>query len=550
MSGASTNQSVFGEPDESSRLLPDEEGGSPSSQAEAPTPLPKAQLGTLLVVRIIDPIAYTQIFPYINQLLADLRIAAPEQVGFYSGFIVSMVRSPQMRTRCADEDGDAVTGILGDLAGTAVATVAFGWSTSLVTIIVSRFLGGLVAGTIAVLHSMLVEITDDTNQNIAVPIYSLSWSTGSIIGPLIGGTFANAATRYPNYFSWPVFVDHPYLPPCVISAVCTLLVMGLAYLLIEETLPSKRKGSTNGVPSRKPSSASDTDPGSAETGSASVKALLAIPALQALTLSGIALSFLSSAFDVVFTLFCYTPVDAGGLGLQPSTIGNFLAFAGTFAVLLRLVAMPYILRRFDYATIYNTCMYLWPITFAFLPLFNALAPVQSEISPMIGTGTGMMMTTTATASEAGIWIGLALVLALSKVAAIPYSITMLLIKRHAPGARSVGIRPGYYTRETDSRCRVVCSSGIPGTGTGTGRVTAAAAAMGLGSGSGSALGRSNGLVQFAMCLGRAVGPVVVSALFTALNGSTWARRWGVGWAWSVVMVAFGVVGARMTRGIR
>lgn len=52
--------------------------------------------------------------------------------------------------------------------------------------------------------------------------------------PLIGGTFANAATRYPKYFSWPVFVDHPYLPPCLISAVCTLLVMGLAYLLIEE----------------------------------------------------------------------------------------------------------------------------------------------------------------------------------------------------------------------------------------------------------------------------------------------------------------------------
>lgn len=43
-------------------------------------------------------------------------------------------------------------------------------------------LGGLVAGNIAVLHSMLVEITDDTNQNIAVPIYSLSWSTGSIVG--------------------------------------------------------------------------------------------------------------------------------------------------------------------------------------------------------------------------------------------------------------------------------------------------------------------------------------------------------------------------------
>lgn len=92
MTGESTNQSVFDEPDESSRLLHDEElgGSSPLSQARGPTPLPKAQLSTLVVVRVVDPIAYTQIFPYINQLLADFRIASPEQVGFYSGFIVSM----------------------------------------------------------------------------------------------------------------------------------------------------------------------------------------------------------------------------------------------------------------------------------------------------------------------------------------------------------------------------------------------------------------------------------------------------------------------------
>lgn len=46
--------------------------------------------------------------------------------------------------------------------------------------------------------------------------------------------------------------------------------------------------------------------------------LLSIPAIRALTISGFALTFLSLAFDVVFTLFCYTPIDAGGLGLEVS----------------------------------------------------------------------------------------------------------------------------------------------------------------------------------------------------------------------------------------
>lgn len=42
--------------------------------------------------------------------------------------------------------------------------------------------GGLVAGNVAVIHSILAEITDDTNQDLAVPIYSLSWPVGTVIG--------------------------------------------------------------------------------------------------------------------------------------------------------------------------------------------------------------------------------------------------------------------------------------------------------------------------------------------------------------------------------
>lgn len=42
--------------------------------------------------------------------------------------------------------------------------------------------GGLVAGNVAVIHSILAEITDDTNQDLAVPIYSLSWPVGTVVG--------------------------------------------------------------------------------------------------------------------------------------------------------------------------------------------------------------------------------------------------------------------------------------------------------------------------------------------------------------------------------
>jgi hypothetical protein len=91
--------------------------------------------------------------------------------------------------------------VFAGLVGIAVTTTAFGLSTSFAGIVASRFFGqfslplkhyesvhtlttagGLVAGNVAVIHSILAEITDDTNQDLAVPIYSLSWPVGTVIG--------------------------------------------------------------------------------------------------------------------------------------------------------------------------------------------------------------------------------------------------------------------------------------------------------------------------------------------------------------------------------
>lgn len=45
-------------------------------------------------------------------------------------------------------------------------------------------------------------------------------------------------------------------------------------------------------------------------------ALLRLPVIRALCFSGCALSFVGSAFDVVFVLFCYSPIQMGGLSFS------------------------------------------------------------------------------------------------------------------------------------------------------------------------------------------------------------------------------------------
>jgi hypothetical protein len=84
--------------DESCPLLAHSTPNNLESQPPSPpakvhltsTPLPKAQLVCLCLIRLVDPIAFTQIFPYINEMMAHLHLTNdPSRVGFYSGLAES-----------------------------------------------------------------------------------------------------------------------------------------------------------------------------------------------------------------------------------------------------------------------------------------------------------------------------------------------------------------------------------------------------------------------------------------------------------------------------
>lgn len=54
------------------------------------TPIPKLPLAALCLLRLLEPIGFTQLFPYINEMLVNLNIVDdPSKVGFVSGLVVS-----------------------------------------------------------------------------------------------------------------------------------------------------------------------------------------------------------------------------------------------------------------------------------------------------------------------------------------------------------------------------------------------------------------------------------------------------------------------------
>ncbi|KAG6917791.1 hypothetical protein DXG01_001063 [Tephrocybe rancida] len=446
----SSDDTLCGYPTDATSLL------EAQKHRASPTPLPKAPFSALCAIRLVDPIAFTQVFPYINEFITRLNVINdPSQIGFYSGIVESSFAIAQLFSiyqwaRLSDIVGRRPVVIFGTL-GLVIATAFLGISSSLAQILWARSLAGFCSGNVAVIHSVLGELTDSSNQALAFPIYALFWPLGAIVGPLIGGSLSNPASKYPDFFNFRILRTFPYFLPCIVSALLGLFGVVLAYFYLHETLPRKRRLSVS-QGARVPDSYGATDIQDAALPAPpppSIAGLLSNPVIRALSTSGFALCFIATAFDVMFVLFCYSPIEAGGLSFSASQIGYSLAVAGAISASIQMVFMPTLLRTFEITKFYTFCMALWPCTFAALPFLNVLARIGLD------TGTGSIDA----GSKVKIWATIAIVLGLSRVGCLAYSISMILVKEHAPNP--------------------------------------------------SSLGSTNGLVQFSMCLARAIAPAFV-----------------------------------------
>lgn len=353
--------------------------------------MPWRQFTIILFLQLAEPLTSQLISPFAPQLIRDIGVTNGDEtkVGVYVGLLHSLFFATQALTvlhwsRVSDHIGRKPVLLMG-LFGLSLSMYCFGLSKTFVGLVLSRSLNGALNGNVGVMKSMMVEITDETNLAQAYAFMPLAWSSGGTLGPLIGGFLSRPADRFPNVFGNVEFLkEYPYFLACAVPATFTAIAWIVTFLFLKETLPnsvslgqlirskirqwnSSRKDIQSELPTETPATNEDD-----ENKPLPLRALL-IPRVLIAAGNYAALSTIEIAFRGVQPLFYATPIELGGLGLDPPQIGNILATYGVLNGLFQIFFFANLHDRFGSKAIFTVAVSSGIPFILTCPLINALA---------------------------------------------------------------------------------------------------------------------------------------------------------------------------------
>ncbi|KAH0604962.1 uncharacterized protein H6S33_004944 [Morchella sextelata] len=216
---------------------------------------PTAQLCVLAFVRIIEPITFTSVLPYIYSQTRHL-LATPSDphptgsIALYSALLISSFAFSETLTShlwgtLSDKYGRKPIILLG-LAGSLLSLLLYGLAPNIALAMTARIVGGLLNGNVGVLQTAVMELTGAREDwrakgQLVLPFV---WCLGSIIGPAIGGGLAPSGCAgeddvemgvYEFDAAIPLIKRFPYLLPNIVCALVALMGIVVGWLWMEET---------------------------------------------------------------------------------------------------------------------------------------------------------------------------------------------------------------------------------------------------------------------------------------------------------------------------
>ncbi|GJD04505.1 major facilitator superfamily transporter [Colletotrichum higginsianum] len=325
-------------------------------------PLPGWQIFLLCYARLVEPMAFFSIFPYINQMVQENGNLPIPDVGFYSGLIESLFSLTQAIVmiywgKLSDRVGRKPV-LVFSLVGVTFATSIFGMAQTIWQMVLFRCLAGVFGGTIVTMRTMIAEHSTPKTQARAFSWFAFSGNLGLFLGPLLGGALADPAHQYPGLFKGQFFLDYPYALPSFVVGSLGLTSALTSFFFVEETLKRERHDeSDNGSTAPK----KDTPSIAQLVKSKGVGKVLYVYGY---------IMLLAIAYTAIVPVFWYTPVELGGFGFVFLQFSIMMAVNGISQALWLLIVFPPLQRRIGTNGVLRACAYAYPLFFLLCPLGN------------------------------------------------------------------------------------------------------------------------------------------------------------------------------------
>ncbi|KAI1620426.1 major facilitator superfamily domain-containing protein [Exophiala viscosa] len=221
-------------------------------EAKRAPQLPKQQLLILAVCRFAEPVAMTSVYPYIPEMIQSFNVR-DDKVAKWAGLMSGVFSLSQCLTgiawgRASDRFGRKPI-ILLALTCTMISSVLFGFSKSLVWAFIARSMQGLSNGNVGIIRTAVAELVPQKElQPRAFSVMPLVWNIGSIFGPSFGGSLVHPVERYPHLFGRLKLLEKfPFALPNMLISVLFLLGITSGFLFLHETLEEKKSSPDYGL---------------------------------------------------------------------------------------------------------------------------------------------------------------------------------------------------------------------------------------------------------------------------------------------------------------
>ncbi|CAL9108915.1 unnamed protein product [Musa acuminata var. zebrina] len=308
--------------------------------------VPYREFFYIWIVTLCSALPVASLFPFLYFMTQDLHVAKREEdIGFYAGFVGSAFMIGRVLTSVfwgivADRYGRKPVIVI-SIISVILFNTMFGLSTSYWMALVSRLLLGCFNGLLGPIRAYASEVCRKEYQALGLSLVSSTRGIGLIVGPAIGGFFAQPAKKYPNIFSIKsLFGRFPYFLPCFcISLIATGALVACFWL--PETLHMHDKWEIEDLEDSLIRCETKKYNEEIEgTMLASKQSLMKNRPLMSAIIVYCAFALQDTAYAEIFSLWAVSNKTYGGLSFSSQEVGEVLAISGLSLLVYQLFLYP------------------------------------------------------------------------------------------------------------------------------------------------------------------------------------------------------------------